>query len=165
MLYFDDWDDTENMKSAWCREQLRLLRQLEENEPLQHRTVDMLQEMAKHDYDTAESATILLMEHLLYVIIAPNDYSRNHWLAEVNNFIKLFKEGIDVTKNNMSGNTNLKKKLKLVWQVNYKKAVKKVLKKANDARPQTFILNKIPQAAPWSLEDFLTKTAGELTAI
>ena len=88
---FYDFGNPTKMKSEWCRKQMRLLSQLEcaEDEPVrQHGLANVLQEMAKRDYSTAENATIKLMQHLLYLITAPNNYSENHWLGEIVNFRK-----------------------------------------------------------------------------
>ena len=166
MLYC--FDDTSNLKSEWCRKQARLLSQLEcaEDEPVrQHGLANVLQEMAKRDYNTANSATINLMEHLLYLIPAPNNYSENHWLGEIENFRELLREGLDISKKNKKGNTNFKNRLMEDWQINYKKAVAGVLKKARLAKPNTFMTSRIPPEPPWSLEDFLNKDAKELSGV
>lgn len=121
--------------------------------------------MAKRNYDTAESATIKLMEHLLYLVTAPNNDAKNHWLGEMENFRKLLREGLNISKKNKKGNTNFKNRLKGNWQENYEKAVADVFEKARLAKSNTFMTSRIPQEPPWSLEDFLNKNAKELSGV
>ena len=78
-----------------------------------------------HNYATATSATINLMEHLLYVLIAPDIDAKNHWIGEIGNFLKLFRDGVGVSKINKNGNTNIKNDLAQEWQKITKKRKEK----------------------------------------
>lgn len=165
---FYDFGNPTKMKSEWCRKQMRLLSQLECEEDKAVRRyglASVLQEMAKRDYAAANSTTINLMEHLLYVLTAPNNNAKNHWLWEIVNFRKTLLRDLDISERNKKGNTNLKKRLKENWQANYEKAIAGVLKKARLSTPNIFMTSRIPPEPPWSLEDFLTKNAKELTGI
>ena len=170
MLYrfYDDWDDIEKFESEWCRRQARLLNQntREECYPIRRgKITEILQEMAKKDYATATSATINLMEHLLYILIAPNNDAKNHWIGEIGNFLKLFRDGVGVSKINKNGNTNIKNNLAQEWQKSYEKARRKVINKARLSKPGTFMTYKIPLEPPWGVEDFLTKSISELSDV
>ena len=110
-------------------------------------------------------ATINLMEHLLYVIISPDNDAKNHWIGEIGSFLKLFRDGVGVSKINKNGNTNIKNDLAQEWQRNYEKAKRKVINKARLAKLGTFMTDKIPLESPWSVEDFLTKKVSALSNI
>lgn len=112
---FYDFGNPTKMKSEWCRKQMRLLSQLECEEDKAVRRyglASVLQEMAKRDYAAANSTTINLMEHLLYVLTAPNNNAKNHWLWEIVNFRKTLLKDLEISEKNKKGNTNLKKKTK-----------------------------------------------------
>ena len=182
----EDWHGMERMSPEWCRVQVgSLARVLQESRDrnvfLQEDSfngdffaddldteglIAMLDEMAEARYDTAESYASLVMEHLLYLRIAPNNDSVIHWQCEVSNFLRLFrKNGVGVRVRRKAGNANIKKELTENWSEIYEEAVGEVRDKAENAKPFTFKVGLIPETVPWTVDDFLEKNTNALVAM
>ncbi len=162
----ESWKGMDRVTPEWFKIQADALTHSDEDDLDRQGLAALLYEMSERDYRTAESAAIQLIKHLLLVFISPNNDAQRHWLQEIMNFIDLFEKGVGVEVERESGNTNIKNKLKQNWAKIYNKAIKKVLYEASIAWSfNQFYTDRIPEENPWTVEDFLTKSPGELLSI
>ena len=159
----ESWKGMDRVSPEWLKLQADALMQNDEDDLDRDGLSAWLYEMSERDYITAEHTAIRLIETLILVIISPNNDSQRHWIHEIDNFINLFRRAVGVELKKKLGNTNIRNELRENWSDVYNEAVAEVLAKANNAWSfNQFYTDRIPAENPWTVEDFLTKSSGEL---
>ena len=159
----ESWKGMDRVSPEWLKLQAEALMQNDEDDLDRDGLSAWLYEMSERDYITAESTAIQLIKTLILVIISQNNNAQKHWIHEIDNFIILFRRAVGVELKKKLGNTNIRNELRENWSEVYNEAVAEVLAKANNAWSfNQFYTERIPAENPWTVEDFLTKSSGEL---
>ena len=159
----ESWKGMDRVSPEWLKLQADALTNNDEDDLDRDGLSALLYEMSERDYITAEHTAIRLIETLILVIISPNNKEQRYWLREIDTFLFIFEQAVGVELKKELGNTNIRNELRKNWSAIYDKAIKKVLYEANNAWSfNQFYTDRIPEENPWTVEDFLTKSSGEL---